>query len=79
MISPALRPFCRQQHVSTITHMRAVHVADGNSATLKWITRLRLWESTRKTWRTRKVAVGTVKKSMEAVSPKRFRRKVLHV
>ncbi len=37
---------------------------------MKWITRLRLWERTRKTLRTRNATVGTVKKSMEAVSPK---------
>src|SRR5450631_4060122 len=42
----------------------------GCSVTLKCSTRRRLWARTRKTKRTRKVAVGTVKKSIEARVPR---------
>jgi hypothetical protein len=46
----------------------AVQTAVGCSVTLKWTTRRRWWASTTRTNRTRKRAVGTVKKSMETKS-----------
>src|SRR3989441_2707158 len=46
----------------------AVQAAVGYSVTLKWRTRRWSWASTTKTNRTRKRAVGTVKKSMETRS-----------
>ena len=44
----------------------AVQAALGNSEMLKWTTRRRSWSKTKNTSSTRKVAVGTVKKSIEA-------------
>jgi hypothetical protein len=46
----------------------AVQTAVGCSVTLKWTTRRRWWASTTSTKRTRKRAVGTVKKSIETRS-----------
>src|SRR5260370_11076742 len=48
-------------------HLLHVHSSVGSSVTPKCTTRRRSCDSTTKTNRTRKVAVGTVKKSMAAV------------
>jgi hypothetical protein len=67
---------------------RILHVRDdfstrmappGAKPRLKWTTRRRLWTRTRETKSTRTVAVGTVKKSMEASEPRWLSRKVRHV
>ena len=57
----------------------AVHAALGNSVMLKWTTRRRSRRKTKKTSRTRKVAVGTAKKSIEASAPRWLSKKVRHV
>jgi len=57
----------------------AVQRALGCSVTSKWTTRRRLWTKTKKTKSTRKVAVGTVKKSIEASESRWLWRKVRHV
>src|SRR5438445_7254147 len=57
---------------------RAVHSAVGCSVTLKCTSRRRLWVSTTSTNRTRKVAVGTVKKSNAIRSGAWFFKNVRH-
>ena len=57
---------CPKEKAWTIC--RAVHWAVGWSVTLKWRTRRRLWERTRKQNSTWNRAVGTVKKSIETRS-----------
>ena len=57
----------------------AVQRAPGCSVTLKWTTRRRSWTMTKKTKSTRKVAVSTVKKSMDASEPRWLSRKVRQV
>src|SRR5437899_4712015 len=57
---------------------RAVHSAVGCSVTLKCTSRRRLWVSTMSTNRTRKVAVGTVKKSNAIRSGAWFFKNVRH-
>ena len=47
----------------------------GCSVALKWQTLLRLWLITKKKYKTRKVAVGTVKKSNAAITSRWFFRK----
>ena len=46
----------------------AVHIAPGDSVTLKWTIRLRSWARTTKTNSTLNDTVGTVKKSMDTRS-----------
>ena len=58
------------------TNCWPVHCADGPSVTLKCTMRRRSCSSTRNTYRTRNVAVGTTKKSMETRSWVWFRRNV---
>src|SRR5215475_2018458 len=58
---------------------RAVHSAVGCSVTLKCTSRRRPWLSTTSTNRTRKVAVGTVKKSKAIRSLAWFFRNARHV
>src|SRR5437899_8758370 len=57
---------------------RAVHAAVGCAVTLKCTSRRRLWVSTTSTNRTRKVAVGTVKKSSAIRSGAWFFKNVRH-
>src|SRR5437870_11842042 len=57
---------------------RAVHSAVGCSVTLKCTSRRRLWVRTTSTTRTRKVAVGTVKKSNALRSGAWFFKNVRH-
>src|SRR6516225_7230351 len=56
-----------------------VHAAVGWSVTFTWTTRRRSWDRMTRTNRTRKVAVGTVKKSIDAHCARCVRRKVRHV
>jgi hypothetical protein len=59
--------------------VEALPCADGPSVTLKCTTRRRSCSSTRNTYRTRNVAVGTTKKSMETRSRVWFWRKARHL
>ena len=56
----------------------AVHCADGLAVTLKYTTRLRSCETMTSTYRMRKVAVTTTKKSMPTVQSRWFSRNVRH-
>ena len=66
-------------HQVELLERRAVHRAVGWSVTLKWSTRRRLWDRTRKPNSTWNRAVGTVKKSIETSSPMWLSRKLRQV
>src|SRR5256885_7630387 len=52
----------------SVDHLGTVHVAVGWVVTLTWTRSRRSWRSTMKPKRRRKVSVGTMKKSMAAIS-----------
>ena len=78
-------PLSKMMNLGTVSNGNAsrscwtTQAAVGLAVTPNHATSRRRWPRTTRTWRTRKVAVGTVKKSMAAMAWRWFRRKVVQL